>query len=72
MERLRYLDFELKIEREGDRYKVRIIRSPAGEASHGFTLPFSQEKLENLILKIGGRRIRGSRRNRLAGGGSGA
>jgi len=53
MERLSYLDFELKIEREGDHYTAQVLRSPAGEASSAFTLPFSEEKLELLVLKIG-------------------
>jgi formylglycine-generating enzyme required for sulfatase activity len=57
MERLHYLDFDLKIERAGKRYAARVLHSPVGEASHSFTLPFSEEKLENLLLKIGGRRL---------------
>ncbi|MCI0695940.1 CHAT domain-containing protein [candidate division KSB1 bacterium] len=60
MERLRYLDFELKIEREGDHYSARVLHSPAGEASSIFTLPFSEDRLENLVLKIG--RLRTSTR----------
>jgi formylglycine-generating enzyme required for sulfatase activity len=62
MERLHYLDFELKIEREGDRYAARVLHSPAGEASHSFVLPFSEDRLENLLLKIGGRRLGPTRR----------
>jgi WD40 repeat protein len=53
MKPLRYLDFELKIEREKDRYAARVLRSPAGEASCDFTLPFSEDKLELLVLKLG-------------------
>lgn len=53
MERLKYLDFELKFERHGAGFLVRILHSPGGEASDTFTLPFSEEKLENLILKLG-------------------
>lgn len=60
MERLRYLDFELKIERQGNQFKARVLHSPAGEASSVFTLPFSEERLELLVLKIG--RIRSSTR----------
>lgn len=41
MEGLRYLDFELKIEREGEHYTARVLRSPVGEAANVFTLPFS-------------------------------
>lgn len=60
MERLNYYDFELKIEREGQRYRARVIRSPAGEASNTFALPFSEDQLELLILKLG--RLRRSTR----------
>ena len=60
MDQLRYLDFELKIEREGNHYVARVLRSPSGEASNTFTLPFSEDKLENLVLKIG--RLRNSTR----------
>ena len=38
MERLSYLDFELKIEREGDHYTAQVLRSPAGEASEFISL----------------------------------
>lgn len=62
MERLHYLDFDLKLERNDDQYTARILQSPAGEAANVFTLPFSDDRLENLILKIGGHpsTIRGS------------
>ncbi|MGO9021367.1 MAG: CHAT domain-containing protein [Syntrophobacteraceae bacterium] len=60
MERLKYLDFELKFERQGDSFVARLLRSPCGEASNTFTLPFSEEKLELLVLKLG--RLRGTTR----------
>ena len=53
MERLRYLDFELKLERKNDQYIARIVRSPAGEATGVFTLPFSEDRLELLVQRIG-------------------
>ncbi len=53
MERLRYLDFELQLKREGELYEARVLRSPAGEASTTFAVPFSDVKLENLILRMG-------------------
>ncbi len=56
MEQLRYLDFELKIERKDGQYTARILKSPAGEATNVFTLPFSDDRLELLVLKIGGHR----------------
>jgi len=53
VERLLYLDFELKLERDGPNYVARVLTSPVGEAANSFTLPFSEEKLENLVLKMG-------------------
>ncbi|HWC77110.1 MAG TPA: CHAT domain-containing protein, partial [Blastocatellia bacterium] len=53
MNRLLYLDFELKIERDADAYIARVLHSPAGEAANSFVLPFSEDRLENLVLKIG-------------------
>jgi hypothetical protein len=47
------LDFELKMERIGDHYEVSVLNSPAGEASASFSLPFSEDRVENLILKLG-------------------
>jgi hypothetical protein len=61
MAKLRYSDLELRIEatstESGKRYLARVLNSPAGEAEHRFVLPFSAERLENLVLKLsGGRR----------------
>jgi len=56
-----YLDFELKIELNNNRYITRVLRSPAGEASCEFTLPFSEDRLELLVMKLG--RPRGSTRH---------
>jgi len=50
---MNYLDFDLLIERAGDRYKARVLNSPAGQATAEFELPFSEEGLENFVLKIG-------------------
>jgi hypothetical protein len=50
---LRYIDFDLKIERDENHYTAQVLNSPFGEASSTFNLPFSEDKLENLILKIG-------------------
>src|SRR5690242_9677346 len=60
MEHLRYVDFELNIEQKGDRYVARILRSPSGEASHSFELPFSEQDREIFVLKLG--RLRGTTR----------
>jgi outer membrane protein assembly factor BamD (BamD/ComL family) len=61
MDRLEYLDFELKFEKREQRYVVSVIRSPAGEAKGEFALPFSDLELENFLLKVG-RTRRGVRR----------
>ena len=60
MERLKYLDFEIKFKKREERYAVGVS-SPAGEAESEFVLPFSDLELENLLLKIG-RTRRGVRR----------
>lgn len=61
MERLKYLDFDLLIERVDDRYRARVLQSPAGQASAEFALPFSDVEIENLMLRVG-RNRRGVRR----------
>lgn len=53
MDQLRYLDFELVIEKAGSEYQARVVRSPAGEATHVFSLPFSNVELENFVLRLG-------------------
>src|SRR5690349_8488636 len=52
-----YLDFELLIQREREGgYCSHVIKSPAGEAVGLFRPPFSELEIENLLLRIGGRR----------------
>lgn len=51
-----YLDFDLVLETLGDGFGVHVVGSPAGEASGRFTLPFSADRLENFVLKMGGAR----------------
>lgn len=59
MQRLRYLDFDLRIDRVAPgEYEARVLRSPTGEGSTTFALPFTEERLELLILKVGQRRSR--------------
>ena len=53
MELLRYLDFELKLGRSGDQFTAQVISSPAGEAKGVFQLPFTTDRLENLVIKLG-------------------
>lgn len=61
MERIKYFDFDLLIERSRDRYRARVIQSPAGQASAEFVLPFTDQDLEILMLRVG-RARRGVRR----------
>jgi hypothetical protein len=56
-----YLDFDLKIERDGSRYRALVLSSPAGQASQIFDAPFSDLELENFLLRLG-RPRRGVRR----------
>ena len=49
-------DLDLLFERAGEGYRVRVLRSPAGEGQTvWFKRPFGDLELENLLLKIGGR-----------------
>ena len=47
MPNLTYLDFDLSVERSGDGYCARVLRSPCGEAEHHFTRPFSEIELRD-------------------------
>jgi CHAT domain-containing protein len=49
---MRYLDFDLKIERSGEHYRASVLDSPDGEASASFALPFSDDRLQLLLAKI--------------------
>jgi hypothetical protein len=61
MAEINYLDFDLLIERAGNKYQARVVNSPAGQASAAFRLPFSNLELENFLLRVG-RTRRGVRR----------
>lgn len=52
MESMRYLDFDLQIERAAQGYRVQV-NCPAGQATHTFRLPFSDLELENFLLRLG-------------------
>ena len=47
-----YVDFDLRIERSGERYRTRVEASPAGEASAEFDAPFSPLEVENFNLRV--------------------
>jgi CHAT domain len=48
-----YLDFDLFVAHLEGRYHVRVLDSPAGQASAEFTLPFSPLEIENFWLRLG-------------------
>ena len=54
-ERIEYLDFDVEVAATptADSYQVQVIASPKGEASATVNFPFSNEGLENVILKLG-------------------
>ena len=53
---LNYFDFDLKIERTPQGYRVQVTDSPSGNATTDFVLPFSDLEIENFLLKLGGTR----------------
>ena len=59
---MNYQDFDLLIDRVGDNLRAQVINSPAGQATAEFRLPFSEDKLENFLLRLGGRTRRGTTR----------
>ena len=48
-----YFNFDLIIEQVGEKYRARVIDSPAGQASTEFDIPFSELELENFVLRMG-------------------
>jgi hypothetical protein len=58
---LKYLEFDLVVERAGDGYRVRVAESPVGSAIGEFKPPFSPLEIENFQLRLG-RSARGVRR----------
>jgi hypothetical protein len=62
MDALHYVDFDIRIEQSGDAYVAHAV-SPEGEGRSSFTLPFTDDRLELLILKLGHTRSRTRRVN---------
>jgi len=50
---LKYDDFDLQIERAGEKYRVRLLNAPTGQATGEFVLPFSDVELGNFLSRIG-------------------
>lgn len=53
MNPMQYIDFDVLIESGKDGYRIRVLNSPAGQATHEFTLPFNDLELENFMLLMG-------------------
>lgn len=47
-----YLDFDLEIVAEDGAYTARVLASPKGEAEARIALPFDDQGLENVVLKL--------------------
>ncbi len=58
------LDFDVVIDSHGDGYRTRVVASPAGEAQADFVLPFTDQDLTILVLKVVGSIGRARRRVR--------
>ena len=52
-----YLDFDLALTRDGPAYAVRVVSSPAGEASAPFVLPFAATELAQFMIAVGPPRV---------------
>jgi len=67
MRKIEFTDFELRIGRGSrKKYPVWVIRSPAGEASGTFTMPFSAGKVESIKAIIELAMLRSRERTRAA------
>ncbi|HVN56257.1 MAG TPA: CHAT domain-containing protein [Anaerolineaceae bacterium] len=53
MEKIQYIDFDIRIERREDAYRAVVLNSPAGEAETLFQLPWLGSDLDNLIRRMG-------------------
>ncbi len=50
---MRYLNFDVSIERHPDGYQATVLDAPAGEATARFAVPFSDLEVENFLLRMG-------------------
>jgi len=48
-----YQNFDVVIEKSGEKFVARVIRSPAGQAKTEFEYPFEPYELENFVLRMG-------------------
>jgi TonB family protein len=50
---LKYDDFDLQIEPAGEKFRVRLLNAPTGQATTEFELPFTDVELSNFLSRIG-------------------
>jgi TonB family protein len=50
---IKYDDFDLQIEPAGEKYRVRLLNAPTGQATSEFTLPFTDIEVSNFLNRIG-------------------
>ena len=50
---MKYDDFDLQIEPAGDKYRVRLLNAPTGQATTEFVLPFTEIEVANFLSRIG-------------------
>jgi hypothetical protein len=63
----RLVNFDVAIEARNGGYRTRVVASPAGEASTDFALPFGDQDLEILVLRVIGSIGRSRRQARRIG-----
>src|SRR5882724_5738278 len=50
---MKYDDFDLQIEPAGNRFRVRLLNAPTGQATTEFALPFTEIEVANFLSRIG-------------------
>jgi TonB family protein len=49
----KYYDFDLQIEPAGEKYRIRLLNAPTGQATGEFVLPFTDAEVSNFLSRIG-------------------
>ncbi|HEV1993799.1 MAG TPA: CHAT domain-containing protein, partial [Candidatus Acidoferrum sp.] len=50
---MKYDDFDLQIEPAGEKFRVRLLNAPTGQATTEFVLPFTEIEVGNFLSRIG-------------------
>ena len=50
---IKYDDFDLQIEPAGEKFRVRLLNAPTGQATTEFALPFTEIEVANFLSRIG-------------------